>query len=100
MRELQALRVDWWEAEIPARTRPQAAGASRPAAQICEHHGWSTTEPQGRLLTVKLRGRAEAPANPQVHHGPLQRLLEGAPTTALIQKCPHLDEGASGPAIP
>src|SRR5579859_4155768 len=50
----------------------------------------ATDSPRTRRLTVKLRGRAEAPdgaegaqflsargAKPQAHHGPLQRLLAG-----------------------
>jgi hypothetical protein len=57
-----------------------------------------------RRLTVKLRGRAEAPdgaegaqslsargAKPQAHHGPLQRLLEDltrALISAYFQRCP------------
>ena len=53
----------------------------------------------GCLLTVKLRGRAEAPANgaegaqslsargadPEALHGPLQRLLEVAPIEATVR---------------
>ena len=52
-----------------------------------------------RRLTVKLRGRAEAPTlgaegaqflsargdNPEAHHGPLQRLLEDAPIEATVR---------------
>jgi hypothetical protein len=53
---------------------------------------FATLNPPQRLLTVKLRGRAEAPdgaegaqflsargAKPQAHHGPLERLLDGRP---------------------
>jgi hypothetical protein len=57
-----------------------------------------------RRLTVKLRGRTEAPdgaegaqcvsargANAQAHHGPLQRLLAASsPTELFSQNAPHL----------
>jgi hypothetical protein len=52
-----------------------------------------------RRITVKLRGRAEAPhgaegaqflsargARPQAHHGPLQRLLAGARIRLLMRE--------------
>jgi len=55
-----------------------------------------------RTLTVKLRGRAEAPdgaegaqclsargAKPQAHHGPLERLLEVTLTTTTVRVRPQ-----------
>jgi len=64
-----------------------------------------------RTLTVKLRGRTEAPhgtegaqslsargAKPQAHHGPLQRLLE-AVTTTVVQAVISQNEDASGVPI-
>ena len=63
-----------------------------------------------RALTVKLRGRTEAPdygaegaqflsargAQPQAHHGPLQRLLDGGAITGG----PRLSEFAVSPLAP
>jgi hypothetical protein len=58
-----------------------------------------------RTLTVKLRGRPEAPdgaagaqflsargAYPQAHHGPLQRLLEGLPSSCILRPPEDLSE--------
>jgi hypothetical protein len=56
-----------------------------------------------RHLTVKLRGRAEAPdgaegaqflsargAKPQAHHGPLQRLLDARLLRSTSSKAPSI----------